>query len=56
MFARPNPRRNGMKAALWPSFAFYNTSGELDVYVGAVRRGDQGRRIAPTAVLAERVN
>ncbi|MDT5291493.1 MAG: cysteine desulfurase / selenocysteine lyase [Mycobacterium sp.] len=40
--AQPILRRMGLEATVRPSFAFYNTFGEIDVFIDAVRRIAEG--------------
>jgi cysteine desulfurase / selenocysteine lyase len=40
--AQPALRRLGLEATVRPSFAFYNTFGEIDVFLNAVRRIAEG--------------
>jgi cysteine desulfurase / selenocysteine lyase len=40
--AQPILRRMGLEATVRPSFAFYNTFGEIDVFINAVRRIAEG--------------
>jgi len=40
--AQPILRRLGLEATVRPSFAFYNTFGEIDVFLNAVRRIAEG--------------
>ncbi|MGA7466791.1 MAG: family 2A encapsulin nanocompartment cargo protein cysteine desulfurase [Mycobacterium sp.] len=40
--AQPALRRLGLEATVRPSFAFYNTIGEIDVFLDAVRRIAEG--------------
>ena len=40
--AQPILRRLGPEATVRPSFAFYNTFGEIDVVLNAVRRIAEG--------------
>jgi len=40
--ARPILRRLGLEATVRPSFAFYNTFEEIDVFLNAVRRIAEG--------------
>ena len=40
--AQPILRRYGLEATVRPSFAFYNTFGEIDVFINAVRRIAEG--------------
>ena len=40
--AQPILRRNGLEATVRPSFAFYNTFEEIDVFIRAVRRIAEG--------------
>ena len=40
--AQPALRRLGLEATVRPSFAFYNTFEEIDVFLNAVRRIAEG--------------
>lgn len=40
--AQPILRRMGLEATVRPSFAFYNTFDEIDVFIDAVRRIAEG--------------
>ena len=40
--AQPILRRLGLEATVRPSFAFYNTFDEIDVFINAVRRIAEG--------------
>jgi cysteine desulfurase/selenocysteine lyase len=40
----PGLRRLGLEATVRPSFAFYNTFSEIDVFLDAVRRIAEGAR------------
>jgi cysteine desulfurase/selenocysteine lyase len=40
--AQPALRRLGLEATVRPSFAFYNTHEEIDVFLNAVRRIAEG--------------
>jgi len=40
--AQPILRRLGLEATVRPSFAFYNTFEEIDVFLNAVRRIAEG--------------
>ena len=40
--AQPILRRYGLEATVRPSFAFYNTFEEIDVFIKAVRRIAEG--------------
>ena len=40
--ASPVLRRLGLEATVRPSFAFYNTVEEIDVFINAVRRIAEG--------------
>ena len=40
--AQPILRRYGLEATVRPSFAFYNTFDEIDVFIDAVRRIAEG--------------